>query len=230
VGYEEGGQLTEKVRRKPYSVVLLDEIEKAHPDVFNVLLQVLDDGVLTDSSRRRVDFKNTVIIMTSNLGGRQIVSGARHLGFKQAEGGAAQFAEIKSTVQDELKRTFNPEFLNRIDDVIVFHALTRDDMRNIVGILLGQLKERLKTQDIELEVTPEGIELLIERGFDPSLGARPLKRAIQKLLEDPFAEFILRRRFPAGARIVVDRKVDQLEFTPAVEGEPAAPPAAVPGS
>src|SRR5881409_2130291 len=125
VGHEEGGQLTEKVRRKPYSVVLLDEIEKAHPDVFNILLQVLDDGVLTDSSRRRVDFKNTVIIMTSNLGGRQIVAGGRHLGFKQAEGGAEQFAAIKSTVQDELKRTFNPEFLNRIDDVIVFHALTR---------------------------------------------------------------------------------------------------------
>jgi ATP-dependent Clp protease ATP-binding subunit ClpC len=227
VGYEEGGQLTEKVRRKPYSVVLLDEIEKAHPDVFNVLLQVLDDGVLTDSSRRRVDFKNTVIIMTSNLGGRQIVSGGRHLGFKQAEGGAAQFAEIKSTVQDELKRTFNPEFLNRIDDVIVFHALTRDDMRNIVAILLGQLRERLATQEIELDITPEAVELLIERGFDPSLGARPLKRAIQKLLEDPFAEYILRGQFPAGARIRVARKADQLDFeaVPAVE---PAPPAAVP--
>jgi ATP-dependent Clp protease ATP-binding subunit ClpC len=123
VGYEEGGQLTEKVRRKPYSVVLLDEIEKAHPDVFNVLLQVLDDGVLTDSSARRVDFKNTVIIMTSNLGGRQIVTGAKGLGFTKAETGAQQFSAIKTTVQDELKRTFNPEFLNRIDDVIVFHAL-----------------------------------------------------------------------------------------------------------
>src|SRR6266850_2039983 len=175
VGYEEGGQLTEAVRRRPYSVVLLDEIEKAHPDVFNILLQVLDDGVLTDSSRRRVDFKNAVIIMTSNLGGRQIVSGGRHLGFKQAEGGAEQFASIKSTVQDELKRAFNPEFLNRIDDVIVFNALTRDDMRKIVAILLGQVEARLRTQQIDLEVTSEAMELLIERGFDPSLGARPLK-------------------------------------------------------
>src|SRR5881296_543210 len=212
VGYEEGGQLTEKVRRRPYSVVLFDEIEKAHPDIFNVLLQVLDDGVLTDSARRRVDFKNTVIIMTSNLGGRQIVAGGRHLGFKQAEGGVAQFAEIKSTVQDELKRAFNPEFLNRIDDVIVFHALTREDMRAIVEILLGQVKERLRVQEIQLDVTPEAVELLIDRGFDPSLGARPLKRAIQKYLEDPFAEFILRGQWPAGTRIRVERANDQLEF------------------
>src|SRR5882672_1430657 len=222
VGYEEGGQLTEKVRRKPYSVVLLDEIEKAHPDVFNVLLQVLDDGVLTDSSRRRVDFKNTVIIMTSNLGGRQIIAGGRHLGFKQAEGSAAQFASIKSTVQDELKRTFNPEFLNRIDDVIVFHALTRDDMRKIVGILLGQVEGRLRTQQIELQITTEALELLIERGFDPSLGARPLKRAIQKLLEDPFSAFILRGHSLAGARIQVTRKDDQLEFD-ASSAAPAPP-------
>jgi ATP-dependent Clp protease ATP-binding subunit ClpC len=230
VGYEEGGQLTEKVRRKPYSVVLLDEIEKAHPDVFNVLLQVLDDGVLTDSSRRRVDFKNTVIIMTSNLGGRQIVSGGKHLGFKQAEGGAAQFAEIKSTVQDELKRTFNPEFLNRIDDVIVFHALTRDDMRNIVEILLAQVRERLRIQEIELEITNDAIGLLIDRGFDPSLGARPLKRAIQKLLEDPFAEFILRKQFSAGTHIRVERINDQLDFQsgPVSTTQETATPAAVP--
>jgi ATP-dependent Clp protease ATP-binding subunit ClpC len=224
VGYEEGGQLTEKVRRKPYSVVLLDEIEKAHPDVFNVLLQVLDDGLLTDSSRRRVDFKNTVIIMTSNLGGRQILSGGKHLGFKQAEGGKAQFAEIKSTVQDELKRTFNPEFLNRIDDVIVFHALSRDDMRAIVGILMGYVKERLRAQEIHLDITAEAEELLIDRGFDPSLGARPLKRAIQRLLEDPLSEFILRGELPAGAIIRVARKEDQLDFTPATQGEPAATP------
>ena len=227
VGYEEGGQLTEKVRRKPYSVVLLDEIEKAHPDVFNVLLQVLDDGVLTDSSRRRVDFKNTVIIMTSNLGGRQIVAGGRHLGFKQAEGGVAQFAEIKSTVQDELKRAFNPEFLNRIDDVIVFHALTRDDMRQIVRILLGQVHDRLHAQDIDLDITQEAVELLIDRGFDPSLGARPLKRAIQKLLEDPFAEYILRGQFPAGAHIRVARKDDHLDFDSSTVPEPT-PAAAAP--
>jgi ATP-dependent Clp protease ATP-binding subunit ClpC len=222
VGYEEGGQLTEKVRRKPYSVVLLDEIEKAHPDVFNVLLQVLDDGVLTDSSRRRVDFKNTVIIMTSNLGGRQIATGGRHLGFKQADGTAAQFKEIKSTVNEELKRAFNPEFLNRVDDVIVFHALTREDMRAIVGILLGQVKERLSAQDIHLDITSEATELLVERGFDPTLGARPLKRAIQRLLEDPFAEFILRGQLPAGTTIRVRRKDDQLDFEPvAAEAKPA---------
>ncbi len=230
VGYEEGGQLTEKVRRKPYSVVLLDEIEKAHPDVFNVLLQVLDDGVLTDSSRRRVDFKNTVIIMTSNLGGRQIVSGGRHLGFKQAEGGAAQFQAIKSTVQDELKRTFNPEFLNRVDDVIVFQALSRDDMRKVVGILLGQLKERLRAQTIELELTGEAEDLLIERGFDPALGARPLRRAIQRLLEDPFAEFILRGQYGPGASIRVTRLGDELQFNPADGATPApeSAPAVVP--
>jgi ATP-dependent Clp protease ATP-binding subunit ClpC len=150
--------------------------------------------------------------MTSNLGGRQIVAGGRHLGFKQAEGGAEQFAAIKSTVQDELKRAFNPEFLNRIDDVIVFHALTRDDMRKIVAILLGQVEQRLRAQQIELDLTPEAIELLIEKGFDPSLGARPLKRAIQKHLEDPFSEFILRGQFVSGTRIQVSRKDDELVF------------------
>jgi ATP-dependent Clp protease ATP-binding subunit ClpC len=211
VGYEEGGQLTEKVRRKPYSVVLLDEVEKAHPDVFNVLLQVLDDGVLTDSSRRKVDFKNTVIIMTSNLGGRQILSGGQKLGFKQGDG-AQQFSAIKSTVHDELKRTFNPEFLNRIDDVIVFHSLVRENMKEIVGILLGQFGGRLKAQDISLELTPEATELLIDKGFDPTLGARPLKRAIQRLLEDPFAEFILRGQIPAGSAVRVSRKDDKLDF------------------
>jgi ATP-dependent Clp protease ATP-binding subunit ClpC len=221
VGYEEGGQLTEKVRRKPYSVVLLDEIEKAHPDVFNVLLQVLDDGVLTDSSRRRVDFKNTVIIMTSNLGGRQIVSGGRGLGFKQGDV-ASQFSAIKTTVQDELKRAFNPEFLNRIDDVIVFHALTRDDMKKIVDILLGQFQGRLKVQGIELELSPEAVDLLIDKGFDPALGARPLKRAIQRLLEDPFAEFILRGQYPQGAAVRITRRDDQLDFAATAAGTPLA--------
>jgi ATP-dependent Clp protease ATP-binding subunit ClpC len=227
VGYEEGGQLTEKVRRKPYSVVLLDEVEKAHPDVFNVLLQVLDDGVLTDSSRRRVDFKNTVIIMTSNLGSRQIMSGGQKLGFKQVDG-AQQFSNIKTTVQDELKRTFNPEFLNRIDDVIVFHALVRDNMKEIVNILLGQFSARLKLQEISLELTPEATELLIDKGFDPTLGARPLKRAIQRLLEDPFADFILRGQIPAGSAVLVSRKDDQLDFTttkPATTPEPTPAPA-----
>ena len=220
VGYEEGGQLTEKVRRKPYSVVLLDEIEKAHPDVFNVLLQVLDDGILTDSSRRRVDFKNTVIIMTSNLGGRQIVAGGKHLGFKQATGGEQTFAAIKSTVHDELKRTFNPEFLNRVDDVIVFHALTREDMQAIVLILLQQVRDRLRAQEVLLDIEPAAVELLVERGFDPSLGARPLKRAIQRLLEDPLAEHILRGRVRGGGSVRVRRLADELEFTTAGDGPP----------
>jgi ATP-dependent Clp protease ATP-binding subunit ClpC len=222
VGYEEGGQLTEKVRRKPYSVVLLDEVEKAHPDVFNVLLQVLDDGVLTDSSRRKVGFKNTVIIMTSNLGGRQIISGGQKLGFKQVDG-AQQFSQIKSTVQDELKRAFNPEFLNRIDDVIVFHALTKENMRDIVTILLLQFGARLKLQDITLEVTTEATELLIDKGFDPTLGARPLKRAIQRLLEDPFAEFILKGQIPPGSNVQVTRKADALDFTTTPAGAVAPP-------
>ncbi len=224
VGYEEGGQLTEKVRRKPYSVVLLDEVEKAHPDVFNVLLQVLDDGVLTDSSRRRVDFKNTVIIMTSNLGGRQIISGGQKLGFKQRDE-AQQFSAIKSTVHDELKRTFNPEFLNRIDDVIVFRGLVRDDMKEIVNILLGQFSGRLKLQDITLELTPEATELLIDKGFDPTLGARPLKRAIQRLLEDPFADFILKGQIPPGTNVKVTRKDDQLDFGVAPVPSPSPVPA-----
>ncbi|MBK7368437.1 MAG: ATP-dependent Clp protease ATP-binding subunit [Candidatus Eisenbacteria bacterium] len=223
VGYEEGGQLTEKVRRKPYSVVLLDEVEKAHPDVFNVLLQVLDDGTLTDSSRRKVDFKNTVIIMTSNLGGRQIVSGGKGLGFKNVDS-AQQFSAIKTTVQDELKRAFNPEFLNRIDDVIVFHTLSRDHMKSIVDILLTQFSARLKAQDIVLEIEPTATDLLIDKGFDAALGARPLKRAIQRLLEDPFAEFILRGQVPAGTVVKVTRKDDALDFDTTGVATPAPAP------
>jgi ATP-dependent Clp protease ATP-binding subunit ClpC len=153
--------------------------------------------------------------MTSNLGGRQIVSGGRNLGFSKAETGTQQFAAIKSTVQDELKRAFNPEFLNRIDDVIVFHALTRDDMRNIVGILLGQVKERLRAQEIDLDISGEAVEFLIEKGFDPTLGARPLKRSIQRLLEDPLAEFILRGQLKGGGVVHVTRKGDELRFEPA---------------
>ncbi|MEO5617389.1 MAG: AAA family ATPase, partial [Candidatus Eisenbacteria bacterium] len=158
---------------------------------------------------------NTVIIMTSNLGGRQIVTGGRNLGFKQAEGSIQQFAAIKITVQDELKRAFNPEFLNRIDDVIVFHGLGRGDMANIVQILLGQVKERLRAQEIHLDLSAEAVELLIDKGFDPALGARPLKRAIQRLLEDPLAEFILRGKLPPGGGIQVTRLGDELAFEPA---------------
>jgi ATP-dependent Clp protease ATP-binding subunit ClpC len=218
VGYDEGGQLTEKVRRKPYSVVLLDEIEKAHPDVFNVLLQVLDDGVLTDSSRRKVNFKNTVIIMTSNLGARQI-TGGKQLGFSRADEANQQFAQIKSTVTDELKRAFNPEFLNRVDDVIVFHPLTREHMDQIVQILLSALTDRLRAQEMTLEVSREAIEFLIQKGFDQALGARPLKRALQRYLEDPLSEAILRGTLKPGRIVKVVVSGDELTFLPADETE-----------
>jgi len=185
VGHEEGGQLTEKVRRKPYSVVLLDEVEKAHPDVFNILLQVLDDGMLTDSLRRKVDFKNTVLIMTSNLGARQI-KGGRSLGF-QEHSEESVYGGMKRTILDELKKSFNPEFLNRIDEAIVFHPLDRPQMADITRILLGQVTERLQTNGIHVAFDDTVIDLLIEKGFDATLGARPLKRSIQKLIEDPLS-------------------------------------------
>jgi ATP-dependent Clp protease ATP-binding subunit ClpC len=214
VGYDEGGQLTEKVRRKPYSVVLLDEIEKAHPDVFNVLLQVLDDGLLTDSTRRKVNFKNTVIIMTSNLGARQII-GSKQLGFSRADEANQQFAQIKTTVTDELKRAFNPEFLNRVDDVIVFHPLSRAHMDQIVTILLRSLSDRLKTQDLSLDVSPEAVDFLVQKGFDQALGARPLKRALQRYLEDPLSDAILRGTLKGRHVIRVVREGDGLSFLPA---------------
>jgi ATP-dependent Clp protease ATP-binding subunit ClpC len=189
VGYEEGGQLTEKVRRKPYSVVLLDEIEKAHPDVFNLLLQILEEGCLTDSFGRRVDFKNTVLIMTSNVGAKEI-KGKKGMGFV-AEGSDAGYQHMKSRVLDELKKVFNPEFLNRLDEIIVFHQLERTDLIKIIGILLKDLYKRLEAQSIEFEITDEAREFILEKGYNPEHGARPLKRAIQKYLEDPLSEKLL---------------------------------------
>jgi len=211
VGHEEGGQLTEKVRRKPYSVVLLDEIEKAHPDVFNILLQVLDDGMLTDSLRRKVDFKNTVLIMTSNLGARQI-KGGRSLGFQEQNEETA-YGGMKRTILDELKKSFNPEFLNRIDEAIVFHALDRPQMAEITHILLGQVADRLKQNGIRVTLDDSVVELLIEKGFDATLGARPLKRSIQKLIEDPLSEHVLRGQLKDGSEVVVSRQGDELAFT-----------------
>jgi len=210
VGYEEGGQLTEKVRRKPYSVVLLDEIEKAHPDVFNILLQVLDDGQLTDSMRRKVNFKNTVLIMTSNLGARQI-RGTGILGFQKADE-ATTYDRMKSVVMDEVKKTFNPEFLNRIDEITVFRALDLEDMQKIVRILLDQVEARIERKNIRLRFTPEAMELLIEKGFDPSLGARPLRRTIQRYVEDPLAELVLRGTIHEGAEVEVSRKGEEISF------------------
>ena len=210
VGHEEGGQLTEKVRRKPYSVVLLDEIEKAHPDVFNILLQVLDDGQLTDSLRRKVDFKNTVLIMTSNIGARQI-KGSRSLGFSERTE-ESSYGTMKTTILEELKRAFNPEFLNRVDEAIVFHSLSRVEMFNITRILMEQVVDRLRVAGVKLTFEDEVIDFLIEKGFDAALGARPLKRAIQKLIEDPLSEHVLRGQLKDGSEVRVGRKGDELTF------------------
>jgi ATP-dependent Clp protease ATP-binding subunit ClpC len=210
VGYEEGGQLTEKVRRKPYSVVLLDEIEKAHPDVFNILLQVLEDGTLTDSMRRKVNFQNTVLIMTSNLGSQQIL-GKANLGFAKADA-QETYERMRSTVMDEDKPAFNPEFLNRIDEIIVFRALGRKEMEQIVGILLDEVSARLVEHHLEVAFTSPAVSLLVDQGFDPKMGARPLRRAIQRLIEDPLAELVLTGRFPAGSRVEVGRRGEELVF------------------
>ncbi|MBK8230403.1 MAG: ATP-dependent Clp protease ATP-binding subunit [Candidatus Eisenbacteria bacterium] len=208
VGYEEGGQLTEKVRRKPYSVVLLDEIEKAHPDVFNILLQVLEDGQLTDSLKRKVNFKNTVLIMTSNIGARQI-RGQGNLGFTKPDG-EVSYSKMKDTVMDEVKKVFNPEFTNRIDEIIVFRPLDKSHLEKIVEILLDQVRDRLREQEMSLSLTPGATALIIDRGFDPALGARPLRRAIQKLVEDPLAEMVLRGKLHRGAEVRISKKGDEL--------------------
>jgi ATP-dependent Clp protease ATP-binding subunit ClpC len=210
VGYEEGGQLTERVRRRPYSVVLLDEIEKAHPDVFNILLQVFEDGRLTDSFGRKVDFRNTVVIMTSNLGA-ELIRKASSLGFK-AQAQEVTYQEMKEKLLDEVKRTFKPEFLNRIDDIIVFRPLVREDLGRIIDIEIGFVAARLKEQKITLEVSQEVKDFLIEKGFDPVFGARPLKRTIQRFLEDPLASEIISKRFQEGSLVKVLLKHEELVF------------------
>jgi ATP-dependent Clp protease ATP-binding subunit ClpC len=204
VGYEEGGQLTEKVRRKPYSVVLLDEIEKAHPDVFNILLQMFDDGALTDSFGRRVDFKNTVVIMTSNLGAREI-KGGKTLGF-QKEDSSSSYEQMKQKLLEETRKTFNPEFLNRIDETIVFHALGMKEVLQIIDILLFDVYRRLKEKGVTFELTSPAKKFLAEKGYSAAFGARPLRRAIQKHVEDPLAEEILKGQFSGGCEVTIDRK------------------------
>lgn len=203
VGYDEGGQLTEKVRRRPFSVVLFDEIEKAHPDIFNSLLQVLEDGRLTDSQGRTVDFKNTVIIMTTNLGTRDI-SKSLGLGFANSDDDQTNYDRMKGKVNDELKTHFRPEFLNRIDDVIVFHQLTKDQIIQIVDLMIKNLDDRLQAKDMGIELTPAAKDLLAQRGYDPLLGARPLRRTIQREIEDALSERILFGELKAGEIIVVD--------------------------
>jgi ATP-dependent Clp protease ATP-binding subunit ClpC len=209
VGYDEGGQLTEKVRRKPYSVVLLDEIEKAHPDVYNILLQVIEDGQLTDSFGRRVDFKNVVLIMTSNVGARQLKSG-KGLGFGKDEGESMQ--DITSKVREEMKKTFNPEFLNRIDETIIFRPLGKAEMRKILRIMTADLETRLMDLEIQFEFSDTAVEFLIEEGFDTNLGARPLRRAIQTYLEDPLSEKMLIGQLERGTKIRIDARKKKLTF------------------
>lgn len=215
VGYEEGGQLTEAVRKKPYSVVLLDEIEKAHPDTFNILLQIMDDGQVTDSLGHKVSFKNTVVIMTSNVGAR-LISKGQALGFMAHESEEKDFQHMKETVMDEVKRHFNPEFINRIDDIIVFHSLNRDNARKILDIILTRVSKKLEAQDIVTILTDEAKDYLVEQGFDPNFGARPLLRMIQRQLEDPMAEEILAKRLATGGKVYVDYDPDtkQLVFSP----------------
>ncbi|GAB4540476.1 MAG: ATP-dependent Clp protease ATP-binding subunit [Thermodesulfovibrionia bacterium] len=217
VGYDEGGQLTETVRRKPYSVILFDEIEKAHPDVFNILLQLLDEGVLTDSFGRRVDFKNTVVIMTSNLGTR-IIDNMMPLGFQRSTY-ESKYKEIKDKVLSELKKTFNPEFLNRIDEVVVFHQLEKEHLVKIVHLLIDELNKQLIEYDLMVEVDDEVVEWLIKKNYQPSYGARPMRRAIQRYIEDPLSEEILKGRFKDARKVRVILENDSLLF---VESETGA--------
>jgi ATP-dependent Clp protease ATP-binding subunit ClpC len=215
IGYEEGGQLTEAVRRKSYSVILLDEIEKAHPEAFNMLLQIMEDGTLADAKGRKVDFRNTIIIMTSNVGAEQITRDMTFgFAFKEDKDKAEQreYDKMREKVTGSLKQTFRPEFLNRIDGVIVFHALTPEQIRAIVELELARVRRQLLEQDIRLEVSETAMDLLGTRGYDHTYGARPLRRIIQNLIEDPLAEGLLNSRFQAGCTVRVDVEDDLLKL------------------
>jgi ATP-dependent Clp protease ATP-binding subunit ClpC len=217
VGYEEGGQLTEKVRRKPYSIVLLDEIEKAHPDVFNLLLQVLDDGHMTDGLGRKIDFKNTIIIMTSNIGARQLADFGTGVGF----GTKAQSDQLeensKAVIQNALRKAFSPEFLNRVDDMIMFHSLQREDIFKIIDLELVKLYARLTDLGYTIELTDKAKDYICDKGYDEKFGARPLKRAIQKLIEDPLAEEIVKSNLQSGDKIVLDLEEGKTDLTVTIE-------------
>ncbi len=204
IGYDEGGQLTEAVRRKPYSVLLLDEIEKAHPDVFNILLQILEEGKLTDAQGRRVDFRNAIVIMTSNLGAAQI-SKNTGFGFTVGDESGLSYDEMKGRVMGELKKVFRPELLNRIDEIIVFHKLSKEEIMSIVDLQLRRLREQMAVHDVSIELTEDAKELLVDKGYDPAMGARPLRRAIQREIEDPLADFVLGRELEPGSTILVGR-------------------------
>ncbi|NBX70928.1 MAG: AAA family ATPase, partial [Actinobacteria bacterium] len=218
VGYEEGGQLTEKVRRKPFSVVLFDEIEKAHPDIFNSLLQILEDGRLTDAQGRVVDFKNTVIIMTTNLGTRDIAKGVS-LGFADSADSQTSYDRMKAKVNDELKTHFRPEFLNRIDDIVVFHQLSQDEIIEIVDLMIERLDNRLRDKDMAIDLTPAAKQLLAKRGYDPVLGARPLRRTIQREIEDPLSEKMLFGDLKPGEIVIVDTEGEGAHEQFTIRGE-----------
>jgi ATP-dependent Clp protease ATP-binding subunit ClpC len=222
IGYDEGGQLTEAVRRKPYSVVLLDEIEKAHPDVFNILLQILEDGKLTDAQGRKVDFRNTIVIMTSNIGAASI-SKNQTLGFSVGDESGLSYEDMKERVMGELKKVFRPELLNRIDEVIVFHKLSKDEIKTIVDLLLKRLREQMALHEASIELTDDAKELLVEKGYDPAMGARPLRRAIQRHIEDPLADFVLGAELTPGSTIMVDRKGDDEVDITVIPGEEREP-------
>ena len=208
VGFEEGGQLTEKVRRRPYAVILFDEIEKAHPDIFNVLLQVLDDGRLTDGQGRTVDFRNTIVIMTSNLGSDRIRAFT-------GETASTQYEMMKLAVMEELRKAFRPEFLNRIDETVVFHSLKNEQLRRIVEIHLEKLRQRLEARHISIEMTPEVLDLVARSGYEPDYGARPLKRAIQREIETPLARLLLEGKIRDGQQVVAKAGPDGVSFEPA---------------
>jgi ATP-dependent Clp protease ATP-binding subunit ClpC len=234
IGYDEGGQLTEAVRRKPYSVVLFDEIEKAHPDVFNILLQILEDGKLTDSQGRKVDFRNVIVIMTSNIGSGAISKNVS-LGFTLSSEEGLTYDDMKNRVMGDLKKSFRPELLNRIDEIIVFPKLAREEILQIVDLMLNRLRVQMAEHEVTIELTDEAKDLLVEKGYDPAMGARPLRRAIQRFIEDPLADFVLGRSLEPGSTILVARRneeeVDITVVPPAppeaigVSATPDAPPA-----
>jgi ATP-dependent Clp protease ATP-binding subunit ClpC len=222
VGYEEGGMLTEKIRRRPYSVVLLDEIEKAHPDVFNILLQVLEEGELQDNLGHKVSFRNTVLIMTSNAGAREI-SRDNALGFSSGEG-LMSYSEIRASAMNELKRIFRPEFINRVDEIVVFHSLDRGEVLKILEIMIDEVRLRLLEMNITIKLKKSAKEYLIDRGFDAKFGARPLRRAIQKELEDPLSMQILKGKCTSGSLVTVSVRAEKLSFQvkqPEKKEEPA---------
>jgi ATP-dependent Clp protease ATP-binding subunit ClpC len=218
------------VRRKPYSVLLLDEIEKAHPDVFNILLQILEDGRLTDAQGRTVDFRHCIVIMTSNIGASEIARNTP-LGFAVSEDETGiTYDDMKARIMGELKKVFRPEFLNRIDDVIVFHKLARDEIKEIVELLLRRIRQSMAERELQLELSDEARDMLVEKGWDPAMGARPLRRAIQRYIEDPLADFVLRSQVPSGSTVMVDKSGEEGEASDEVKLtviEPAPKPTPV---